>query len=100
MYKALSKNVIFEEIENPFDVRVTEEGIQLPDGSFTNPDTGEIDIARAVTGAGRVVSAAGDCVEVKNGDIIFYDMRGVRPLPYNGKALWILHENNVLAITA
>jgi len=85
-------------LENPYLQNVTEGGLQLSNGEFSNPDNGELEKLKQEICCGLVLEVGSKCVDVRVGDEVFYDVRTTRPIPFMGKGFLLGHEPGVLSI--
>ena len=83
--------------ENPYKQSVSSGGLQLLDGEFNNPDTGEIDKKTEGIKCGLVLEVGEGCKNVKVGDDVFYYAHITTPIPFMGKGFLLTNEPNILA---
>lgn len=83
---------------NPYKQVVTSGGLQLTNGEFQNPDSGELDKLDENIKCGLVLEVGKNCTQVKPGDDVFYSAHLAKPIPFMGKGFYITHEPGLLAI--
>ena len=85
-------------LENPYEVKETEEGLRLTTDMQENPDTGELDKKDFFIVCGKVKEVGPDCKFVKPGDDVMYDARCVRPIRFMGNVFVIVAEQNIATV--
>jgi co-chaperonin GroES (HSP10) len=84
--------------ENPYRIKETKEGLTLTDGTFENPDTGELDEKDFYIECGHVIAVGPECKYIHEGDDVFYDCRTIRPVPFLNKGFLHMNEQGVVAV--
>ena len=92
-----NKIVILPYPQNPYR-KVMEGSIIVDyDGSFKNPDSGEMDQLKEGIKCGKVIEVGPKCTFLKPGDDVYYDGRTVYPLPFMTLGYVLTQENAILA---
>ena len=86
--------------QNPYQRVKVEGGIIIPtyDGTFKNPDTGEMDTEEKLTVVANVIEVGPLCKWVKPGDDIYYRMHQGVPVPFFRQGLEVVAETQVQVI--
>lgn len=66
------------------------------DGSFLNPDSGEMDKMKVLVGCAKVVEVGPECKFLMSGDDVYYDTRTVYPLPFMSLGYVLTSEPQIL----
>ena len=85
-------------LENPYLNAVSTGGLQLANGEFQNPDSGEIEKLKSDICCGLVLEVGSKCTEVQVGDEVFYNVNMTRPIPFMGKGFLLTHEPGLICI--
>lgn len=67
------------------------------DGSFKNPDSGEMDKLQEGIKCGKVIEVGPKCTFLRPGDDVYYDGRTVYPMPFMSLGYVLTQENAILA---
>lgn len=94
--KSIGSNFLFLEVENPFLTKTTESGLDISGGVSFSADSGEVELSNKIVGTGIVSNVGPECSFIKEGDLVFYDRRGPRPIIGNDNIYWTTNELNVL----
>lgn len=68
------------------------------DGSFLNPDTGEMDKQKELIGCAEVIEVGPECKYLKPGDDVYYDTRTVYPVPFMSLGYILTIEGSILCV--
>lgn len=94
-----AKILILPYPRNPYRKIISEGGIILDyDGTFKNPDSGEIDKLEVGIGCAKVIEVGPDTKYIKPGDDIIYDTRQAGPVPFMSLGYKIYPEANVYCV--
>lgn len=85
-------------LENPYREQRSSGGLQLTDGEFHNPDSGEIDKLNEDIVCGLVLEVGPECKYVRAGDEVFFNIRAAVPIPFMGKGFLLTHEQNLFCV--
>ncbi len=81
---------------NPYR-KIVEGGIIVDyDGSFKNPDSGEMDKLAEGIKCAKVIETGPKCTFLQPGDDVYYDGRTVYPLPFMSLGYVLTQENAIL----
>lgn len=83
---------------NPYLQVVSAGGLQLTNGEFQNPDSGEVEQLTSHIKCGLVLEVGKDCKQVKVGDDVFYNTHTTTPIPFMGRGFILTHEPGVMCI--
>ncbi len=92
-----NKVIISPYPRNPYRKVVEGSIIVDYDGSFKNPDSGEMDQLKEGIKCGKVIEVGPKCTFLKPGDDVYYDGRTVYPLPFMTLGYVLTQENAILA---
>lgn len=84
--------------ENPYAKKVTDGGLQLIDGDFKNPDSGENEKLNQEIRCAKVLEVGPECKYVKPGDDVFFRMSITIPIPFMGQGFFMTNEPNILSV--
>lgn len=95
----LGNKVIIEMYpRNPYR-KILNKGIIVDyDGSFLNPDTGEMDKEKELVACARVIEVGPECKYVQVGDDVYFDTRTVVPIPFMSMGYRLLAEQQVFCV--
>jgi hypothetical protein len=97
MIPLYNKVLILPYPRNPYKKIVNESGLIVEyNGSFKNPDTGEMDTMKELIGCAKVIETGPECKYLKQGDDIFYDTRSALPVPMMSLGYLLIHEAQAL----
>lgn len=84
--------------KNPYDTKVSESGLLLGDGEFTNSDSGENEKLDLKTKCASVIEVGPDCKYIQKGDDVYVNEPTIRPVPFMRSGFFLCNEQNVLAV--
>lgn len=67
------------------------------DGTFKNPDSGEMDKQKELISCGKVIEVGSECKYVQIGDDVYYATGTAYPLPFMSLGYYITSEPQVIA---
>jgi len=84
--------------ENPYMNFVSEGGLQLTNGEFSNPDNGEMEKLKSEIVCGLVLEVGSKCTDVQVGDEIFFHIATTKPVPFMNKGFLLGHEQGIMVL--
>ena len=91
-----NKVIILPYPTNPYK-KIKVGGIYLGNnGSFLNPDSGEMDTEKELVVCGKIIEIGRSCKEARVGDDIFYIKNSALPLPFMSQGYVVIAEPNAV----
>ena len=92
-----NKIIILPYPRNPYRELMKGNIIVDYDGSFKNPDSGEMDTLKELVACGKVIEIGPECKHVKEGDDVYYANGTSVPLPFMNRGYHVTSEPQIIA---
>lgn len=92
------KVIILPYPQNPYRKIIEGNIIVDYDGTFKNPDSGEMDKQNVFVGCANVIEIGPTSKFLKPGDDVFYDTRTVYPVPFQSLGYKLTSETQILCV--
>ena len=94
----INKVIILPYPRNPYRQLIKGNIIVDYDGTFKNPDTGEMDKSGEFVGCAKVIEVGPECKYLQIGDDIYYDTRTTYPVPFMSLGYKLTSEPQVICV--
>lgn len=92
-----NKIIILPYPTNPYK-KIKQGSIYLGNnGSFKNPDSGEMDTLAEFVSCAKIIEIGPNCVQAKVGDDLFFIKNAAMPLPFMSLGYLVVNEPNVVS---